>query len=92
MDRFGIVGRGIIRPTTPHERAFRTALAVVVPTVLRWIIDRGAYGATLVIYLPAILMISVYLGRKWGLAALAGSLAAVLIVLPPMMIGIRQAA
>jgi two-component sensor histidine kinase len=89
VDRFGIVGRGIMRQTTLVERAVRTALAVIVPTALRWMIDGGAYGTTLTIYLPAILMISVYLGRGWGLAAMAGSVAAMIFVLPAQMIDVR---
>jgi two-component sensor histidine kinase len=85
MDRLGIVERGILRRNSPAEKVVRTALAVIIPTVLRWLIDRGAYGTTLVIYLPAILMIAVYLGRKWGFLAIAGSVVAVVFVLPPLL-------
>lgn len=88
MDRFGLVRRGISRHSSPWESLGRTMLAVAVPCLLRWVIDGGAYGSTMVVHLPAILMIAIYLEREWALLALVGNVAAVA-VMPPLMAAAR---
>lgn len=91
MDRFDIVRAGIFRRSSAAESLARTVLAVLIPAGLRWLIDGGAYGATMVIHLPAILMISIYLERRWAVLALLGSVAAVT-AMPPQMAAERPEA
>ena len=91
MDRFDIVRRGISQPSSVVASLTRSVLAVLIPTLLRFAIDRGAYGATMVVHLPAILMIAVYLQKPWGILALVGSVISVL-AMPPMMSAARPEA
>jgi len=91
MDRFDIVRRGISRPSSVAASLTRSSLAVLIPMLLRFAIDRGAYGATMVVHLPAVLMIAVYLQKGWAVFALVGSVIAVL-AMPPMMSAARPEA
>lgn len=91
MDRFDIVRRGITRRSSVAECVFRAVLAVAIPALLRWVIDGGAYGATMVVHLPSILMISIYLDRPWAVLTLVGSCAAI-VAMPPLMSAVRPEA
>lgn len=81
---FGYIARSIRVDPTWAEGIFRTALAVLIPTAMRWVIDRGEMGAVFVLYFPAIQMITTLLGWRWGaLTAIASGLAAWYLFLPP---------
>lgn len=57
--------------------ALWSAAAVLVPTVLRWAIDRGESGVPFVTYFPAVLLAALFLGWRWGaVVALASALVA----------------
>jgi two-component sensor histidine kinase len=52
-------------------------LAVAVPTALRWFIDRGEAGIPFVTYFPAVVLVALLLGWRWGavVALASGALA-----------------
>ena len=81
---FAYITRAVRAHPSLGECLVRTAIAVAVPTLIRWLIDRGAFGAPFVLYFPAIQMIATFLGWRWGAATAVGSgLAGWLILLPP---------
>jgi two-component sensor histidine kinase len=81
---FGYITRAIRAHPSFGECLVRTVLAIVIPTLMRWFIDRGAYGAPFVLYFPAIQMIATYLGWRWGAATAVGSgIAGWAVFLPP---------
>jgi two-component sensor histidine kinase len=83
---FGYIARSIRVNPTWAEGVFRTALAVLIPTAMRWVIDRGVLGAPFVLYFPAIQMITTLLGWRWGaLTAIASGLAVWYLFLPPTL-------
>ena len=53
------IRRAIRAQPTFAEKAVRTFLAVLIPTLLRWALVGDYYGAPFVLYFPAILMIAV---------------------------------
>ena len=62
----------------PHSAAASlgwTAVAVVVPTLLRLAIDGGRSGVPFVTYFPAVVLVALFLGWRYG--ALAAALSAV---------------
>jgi two-component sensor histidine kinase len=81
---FAYITRAVRAHPSLGECLVRTAVAVAAPTLIRWFIDRGAFGAPFVLYFPAIQMIATFLGWRWGAATAVGSgIAAWLIFLPP---------
>lgn len=69
MDRLKVVRRAILAKRSIASSATWTALAVVVPTALRWVVDRGESGMPFVTYYPAVLIVSVLLGWRYGAVA-----------------------
>ncbi|VWX55054.1 sensor histidine kinase [Novosphingobium sp. 9U] len=66
-----------IRPNVPiAECLVRTALAVVIPTGIRWFIDQGTLGSPFLLYFPAVQAIATFLGWRWGVATALGSVVA----------------
>lgn len=64
----------------------RTALAIAIPTLIRWLVDRGSLGAPFVLYFPAIQMIATFLGWRWGAVTAVGSgIVAWIVFLPPQV-------
>jgi two-component sensor histidine kinase len=53
-----------------------TALAVIVPSVLRYVLDGGANGVPFVTYFPAIVLAGLFLGWRYGVLTVLGSAAA----------------
>jgi len=43
-----------------------TGLAVAIPTILRWVLDRGDNGVPFVTYFPAIVLAGLFLGWRYG--------------------------
>lgn len=76
----------------PHSLAGSlgwTAIAVVVPTLLRLAIDGGRNGIPFITYFPAIVLVALFLGWRYGvLAAVASAAAARLLFMegrPPLV-------
>ncbi|MBV1689417.1 DUF4118 domain-containing protein [Novosphingobium sp. G106] len=69
----GFITRAIKAHPSFGEGLVRATLAVAIPTLMRWFIDRGAYGAPFILYFPAIQMIATYLGWRWGAVTAVGS-------------------
>jgi two-component sensor histidine kinase len=75
----------------PHSLAGSlgwTAIAVVVPTLLRLAIDGGRNGIPFVTYFPAIVLVALFLGWRYGVLAAAVSAAAARLLFmegPPLM-------
>jgi two-component sensor histidine kinase len=81
---FAYITRAVRAHPSLGECLVRTAIAVAAPTLIRWFIDRGAFGAPFVLYFPAIQMIATFLGWRWGAVTAVGSgIAGWLIFLPP---------
>jgi two-component sensor histidine kinase len=91
---FGYIARSIRVDPPLTECIYRTALAVLIPTLVRWIIDAGEMGAAFVLYFPAIQMITTLLGWRSGAAtAIASGLVVWFVFLPPRFtfeLGIEQ--
>jgi two-component sensor histidine kinase len=66
------VKRAILADRSPLEGLFWVALAVAIPTVARWLIDRGEAGIPFVTYFPFILLSALLL--SWRYAALVAVL------------------
>ncbi|MFA7603098.1 MAG: sensor histidine kinase [Novosphingobium sp.] len=73
MTWFDYIRRAVRAEPSLRECIVRTFLAVAVPTLMRWAIDRGASGSPFVLYFPAIQMITTFLGWRWGAATALGS-------------------
>lgn len=66
MDRIPALRKIILTDTPPWRGAAWTAVAIAVPTALRWVIDRGEAGIPFVTYFPAIVLAALFLGWKYG--------------------------
>lgn len=85
MIGLGFIRRGVRTEPPLGECLVRTAVAVAVPTALRWLIDRGEYGAPFLLYFPAIQMISMFLGWRWGaLTAIGGGVVSAYLFMVPV--------
>lgn len=86
MSGFDYIKRFVRARPSAIEGVARCLLAVAVPTALRWVIDRGANGAPLLLYFPPIQMISTFLGWRWGaLTAIGSGIAAIFFFFPPVL-------
>jgi two-component sensor histidine kinase len=86
MAGFDYIKRSVrVRPSFA-EGLIRSLLAITVPAVLRWLIDRGANGEILLLCFPAIQMISTFLGWRWGaFTAIGSAFAAAFVFFPPAL-------
>lgn len=73
MTTFELIRRGILTEASFAGKVVRVVLAVVIPTLLRWLLVGNTYGAPFVLYFPAILMIAVLLDWRCGAFTAAGS-------------------
>jgi two-component sensor histidine kinase len=72
MDRLPAVRRLILADRPPWSSLAWSAGAVAASTALRWAIDRGEAGIPFVTYFPAVVLVALLLGWRWGaLVALA---------------------
>lgn len=78
-----LLKREIVRERPAIVRGVATLVAIVVPTLLRWGVDKGAYGVPFITYFPAILMMAVVFGWRAALVTAIGSLALVIILFTP---------
>jgi len=75
MDRIPAFRRVILADMSPAAGAIWSAVAVLVPTALRWAIDRGVSGVPFVTYFPAVVLAALFLGWRWGLVVAVASAA-----------------
>jgi two-component sensor histidine kinase len=59
---------------SPILKAVELFLAIAIPALLRWAADDRPYDAPFVTFFPAILLVAVFLGWRWAVAAALGSL------------------
>jgi two-component sensor histidine kinase len=63
-----LVRRGILADRTLLEGMAWTAVAVALPALLRFVVDQGESGIPFVTFFPAMLLVSVFLGWRFGAA------------------------
>src|SRR5690606_29648099 len=68
VERSPALRRAFLAELTPLAAAGWAALAVAVPTVLRWAIDRGDAGVPFLTYFPAVVLAALFLGWRWATA------------------------
>lgn len=57
----------IARPRSPWRSAAMTFCSVIIPFLLRYALDRGAFGAQFAFIYPAALAIAILCGTRWAL-------------------------
>lgn len=77
MVRLPYIHRVIMAERTIFEKLSWSIVAIIAATTLRWIIDRGVSGVPFVTYFPAVVLVSLFIGWRWGcltavLAAIVG--------------------
>ena len=72
-----LVKSGVAAPKHWSTSLLWSFAAVVVPTLLRWVIDGGANGFPFATFLPALLWVSVFLDWRFAVLTAFGSLLAV---------------
>lgn len=77
MDQTPALRRAFLARLSPWAAGGWALLAVAVPTLLRWAIDRGASGFPFLTYYPAVVLAALFLGWRWAsLVALASAVIA----------------
>jgi two-component sensor histidine kinase len=77
LDRVPAIRRAILADVPPLQALGWSVLAVAAATALRWAIDRGGAGIPFLTYFPALTLVALFLGWRWGAAvALASGIAA----------------
>jgi two-component sensor histidine kinase len=66
VERIPAVRRAILANLAPHVALSWSALAVALPTALRWLIDKGEAGVPFVSYFPAVALAALFLGWRWA--------------------------
>lgn len=83
MPRFRSLRREIVAKRSMAVKLAGLVLAVLLPALLRWVVDRGAGGAPFVTFWPAVLLATVFLGWRYGVASAIGSAAVAMILFIP---------
>lgn len=73
VDRVPVFRKIILADRSPLASVGWTALTIAVLTGLRWLIDRGHAGLPFSTYFPAIVLIALFLGWKYGAATALAS-------------------
>ncbi|MBO9519034.1 MAG: hypothetical protein J7493_13290 [Porphyrobacter sp.] len=66
MERIPAIRRAILADVPFAKGVLWSAVAVAVPTALRWVIDRGDAGIPFVTYYPFVVGAALLLGWRWG--------------------------
>lgn len=66
IDRVELVRRAVLRQRSVAESLGWTAVAVLVPAVLRYAVDQGQDGIPFVTFFPAVLLAAIVLGWQYG--------------------------
>lgn len=83
MPGFYSLRREIVTKRSTAIKLTWTLLAVVLPGLARWIVDRGVGGAPFVTYWPMVLLATTFLGWRYGIATAIGSAAVAALVFIP---------
>lgn len=62
------IRQAILADVAPLRAAGWSALAVLVPTALRWSIDQGSQGVPFLSYFPTLVLAALFLGWRWAAA------------------------
>lgn len=73
MAGLALIRRGIRSTPRFWQAGAYSLLAIIIPTVLRWLLVGNSYGTPFVLYFPAILLIAVLIGWRWAAFTAAGS-------------------
>ncbi|MCL6250849.1 sensor histidine kinase [Altererythrobacter sp. KTW20L] len=77
IERFPVLKRAILADHPFHSALGWSALAVLVPLALRLAIDGGTSGVPFTTFFPAVLLVALLLGWRWGaVVTLASGIAA----------------
>jgi two-component sensor histidine kinase len=90
MPRFRSIRREIVAQRSTAVKLAGLVLAVVIPTLLRWVVDRGAAGAPFVTFWPVVLLVTAFLGWRYGVACALASSAVVLALFVPARTGFAE--
>jgi two-component sensor histidine kinase len=83
MPGFISLRREIVAERSTTFKLAGLVVAILLPALLRWVVDRGTGGAPFVTFWPAVLLATAFLGWRYGLAtALASTLIAALVFIP----------
>lgn len=76
MTRFEFVRRVVTRPRSTTTQAMWMLGLVLIPTMLRWVIDQGTFGTPLMTFWPSLMLASILLETPFaiGTAVLAAGL------------------
>jgi two-component sensor histidine kinase len=66
VNRIPVIRRLILADRAPLAALGWSVLAVAVPTLLRWAIDRGTTGNPFITFYPAVLLAALLLGWRWA--------------------------
>jgi two-component sensor histidine kinase len=66
VDRIPAIRQAILADRPPLAAFAWGALAVAVPTALRWMIDRGSEGVPFLTYFPTLTLAALFLGWRWA--------------------------
>jgi len=91
VDRIPAIRRVILADLPPLRGAMWAALAVAIPTALRWVIDKGEAGVPFITYFPAVVLAALLLGWRWGagVAIVAGVVANALFIAEPLQLAME---
>jgi two-component sensor histidine kinase len=83
MPGFVSLRREIVAERSTAYKTVGLVVAILLPALLRWVVDRGTGGAPFVTFWPAVLLATAFLGWRYGLAtAIASTLIAVFVFIP----------
>jgi two-component sensor histidine kinase len=83
MPGFKSLRREIVAERSTAYKLIGLAVAILLPAMLRWIVDRGIGGAPFVTFWPTVLLATTFLGWPYGVAtAIGGAAVAALVFIP----------
>lgn len=71
--RLASLRRLILKPRTVATKLMLTAAGLALATLVRWLLDRGAYGVPFLTFFPVLLFAALALGSRYAVLAAAGA-------------------